>query len=283
MKNYSYSFFILFLLVYLIRAQQSKLNTYSTIVESYGYAEKQSNVKMTKIQEQAYDDAKRNILEKTMIHVKSYSRVVNFKLESDFIQSESEGYLRILEKKDLGFNKDNRYCVWIKAEVIYTFDHADHTTDKQVIDAPLTVKIRTDKEKYTLSDKVKIFLMPNKDCFLLLIYKDAENNILQIFPNQRRKNNFFKGNILYSIPADSDLFEFTVTPPFGKETITVFASTSQLGRSTVNKYGNDFYKFNGDEKQFSIKTRGVKITDKTVPAEFFQASCNIAVVTNSDN
>ena len=251
---------------------------YSTIAESYGYADKQNNQELTKIQEQAYINAKRNILEKSMIHIKSYSRVENFMLEYDLIQSESEGFLRILEKKDLGFTGDNRYCVWIKAEVIYIFN-GENTSRKanQSVQGPLSVKIWTEKEKYILEEKVKIFLLPNKDCYLRVIYKDAQNNVLQIFPNQHQKDNYFKADKLYTIPGDSDPYEFTVSSPFGEEKITIFASTSPLGQSQMDNHGQNFYKFDGSEKEYSFKTRGVKITNKEIPAEFFQESCKIVI------
>jgi len=80
-----------------------------------------------------------------------------------------------------------------------------------------------------------------------VIYHDAQNNILQIFPNQHQKDNFFKADKLYTIPDDSDPYEFTVSSPFGEEKITVFASTSPLGQSEVDNHGPNFYKFDGND------------------------------------
>ncbi len=251
---------------------------YSAIAESYGYADRQADQEISETREQAYNDAKRNILEKTLIHIRSYSKVENFRLEYDLVQSESEGFLRILEKKDLGFTGENRYCVWIKAEIIYVFDNSDRfQNDIQSSSGPLSVKFWTEKDKYIINEKVKVFLMSNKDCYFTLIYHDAENNIVQIFPNQHNNDNFIRANKLYTIPNDTDHYEFTVSSPFGEEKLTVYASTSQLGLSQMENHGPDFYRFKGDEKEYAFRTRGVKITNKEVPSEFFQESCRIVI------
>ncbi len=261
-----------------ISQEESKEYNYSTIVESYGYANKQINQEKNEIREHAYNNAKRNLLEKTMVHIKSYSKVENFKLEYDLIQSESEGFLRILEKKDIGFIENNRYKVWIKAEVIYNFSGEEISQKtKQTNVGPLSVKVWTEKEKYILNEKVKMFLIPNKDCYIKVIYNDAEKNLLQIFPNQHIKDNFFMANKLYTIPDDKGSYEFTVSSPFGEEKITVFASTSKLGQSDVDYHGSDFYKYSGNEKEYSLKTRGVKITNKEIPVEFFHESIKILI------
>jgi len=270
---------ILVLLIHSAISQEiDKGFNYSAIAESYGYADRQADQDVSETREQAYNDAKRNILEKTLIHIRSYSKVENFRLEYDLVQSESEGFLRLIEKKDLGFTGENRYCVWIKAEIIYVFDNPDrYPNDQQSAVGPLSVKFWTEKEKYVLNEKVKVFLMANKDCYLTLIYHDAENNVLQIFPNQHINENFIQANKLYTIPDDSDPYEFTVSSPFGEEKLTVYASTSQLGPLPMENHGPDFYKFKGDEEEYAFKTRGVKITNKEVPSEFFQESCKIVI------
>jgi hypothetical protein len=275
---YAYLSILTFLVQPTFSQDTSNEYKYSTIAESYGYADNQDNQEVSKMRELAYNSAKRNLLEKTMTHIKSYSKVENFVLEYDLVESESEGFLRIIEKKDLGHTVDNRYCVWIKAEVIYLFNRENMSQNTESsLNEPLSVKIWTEKEKYTLKERVKVFLLPNKNCYLKVIYNDADNNVLQIFPNQHKKYNFFKANKLYQIPDDSDSYEFTVSSPFGEERITVFASTSQLGSSQMNNYGPDFYKFDGNEQEYSFKTRGVKIINKEVPIEFFQESCKIVV------
>lgn len=275
---YPHLFILIFLVLPAISQDISNENHYSTISESYGYADNQDIQEISTIQEYAYNNAKRNILEKTMIHIKSYSKIENFILEYDLIESESEGFLRIIEKKDLGFTGDGRYRVWIKAEVIYHFNGENKISPPSHSEnAPLSVKIWMEKEKYILDEKIKIFLLPNKDCYLRLIYNDSENTVMQIFPNQHRKDNYFKAYKLYSIPDDSDPYEFTVSGPFGAEKITLFASTSKLGESLVDNFEPYFYKFDGNEREFSIKTRGVEIINKERPVEFFQESCKIVI------
>jgi len=278
-KNNSAPLLITILLIKIVFSQDTSNDfNYSTIAESYGYAFDQDNQEIGILQEYAYNDAKKKLLEKTLVHIKSYSKVENFVLEYDLVESESEGFLRIIEKKDLGYTKDNKYCVWIKAEVIYLFNPANSYQDTdQSTNEPLFVKIWTEKEKYFLNEKVKIFIQPNKDCYLRVIYNDAKNDLLQIFPNKHKTDNHFKADKLYQIPDDSDPYELTVSSPLGIERITVFASTSQFEQSQMDDYGPNFYKFEGNEKEYSLKTRGVKITNQEVPVEFYQESCKIIV------
>lgn len=259
----------------------AKEYNYSTIAEAYGYTENNSKIQKSEILRLALSDAKRNLLEKSMMYIKSYTKVENYVIEYDLVESESEGFIRIIEQKDLGPTDDNKYCVWLKAEVIYHFKNGtDSQNQNQDIDRPLSVKIWTDQEKYTVKEKVIIYLLPNKNCYLKVIYKDAENNVLQIFPNQHKKNNFFEANKLFQIPDESDSYEFTVSSPFGEEKISVLASTSPLGDLQLESHGSDFYKFIGTENDLSFKTRGVKITNKEDPVEFFQESCKIVVTDN---
>jgi len=276
--NKGYLFILILLVQSAISQKPHREYNYSTIAEAYGYAAKQNNQSVDIIRELALNNAKRNILEKTMTHIKSYSRVENYVLEYDLVESESEGFLRIIEKKDLGYTEVNIYSVWIKAEVIYIFnrENISQNTEQSIIE-PLSIRMWTEKEIYTIKEKVKVFLLPNKNCYVKVIYNDADGNVLQIFPNQHKKDNYFKANILYQIPDDSAPYEFTVSSPIGEEKITVFASTSPLGSSQVDHFGPDFYKIEGNEQEYSFKTRGVKITDKEVPSEFFQQSCKIII------
>jgi len=278
------TFLLLFLSCFILLIDTSvsqKLSNkvhYSTIVEADGYAETSQDYNIDQLRELAFNNAKRDVLEKTMIHIKSYSKVENYKLEYDLIQSEAEGYLRILEKKDFGFSSENKYHVWIKAEVIYDFGSNRDQKEIGISDmAPLLVKIWTEQDTYLLNEKVKVFLLANKACFVKLIYQDAENNVLQIFPNQHKDDNYLEANRIYTIPDNSDTFELSVSRPFGIEKITVLASTARLGDAPVEKLGADFYRIMESQKKYSIKTRGVKIEKKEIPAEFFQESYSIKV------
>ena len=54
--------------------------------------------------------------------------------------------------------------------------------------------------------------------------------MVQILPNPYRNENYFQGGAVYEIPSGNDRFDLEISPPFGKENITVYASTSPLGQ-----------------------------------------------------
>ena len=57
-------------------------------------------------------------------HIKSQTRVENYQLQYDLIESGAEGVVKVLEQKDFGIENNSRYHVWIKAEVTYVSETA---------------------------------------------------------------------------------------------------------------------------------------------------------------
>jgi len=251
----------------------------SAIVESDGYAYLSEDKTIGELRQQALTNAKRNALEKAETYIKSFTKVKNFVLDYDLIQSEAEGYIKILENRDYGITSDNRYHYWIKAEVVYTLKKPEENVPINILSAkkaPLTVSVWTEKVGYTLNDEIHIFIKGNKDFYARIVYKDASGNVLQILPNQNRSSNFFKGGKVYTIPEKSDQFRLLVEPPFGKEKIIVYASSASLGDVPIDAFGEDFYKVRGSLENYSTKTRGVKIvkreTGKSIAgAEFYES------------
>ena len=53
---------------------------------------------------------------------------------------------------------------------------------------------------------------------------DAASNIIQILPNRLASNNYVKAGLYINIPEQSATFQFTVSAPFGRETVWAYAS-----------------------------------------------------------
>ena len=255
----------------------------SAIVEADGYAYLSEDKTIKELREEARASAKREASEKGETYIKSLTKVENFQLSYDIIWGETEGYVRIIESKDYGITADNRYHYWIKAEVKYCLKSdviptpIDIKTNKQ---APLTVSVWTEKDEYVQDEEIRIFIKGNKDFYAKIIYEDATGNLLQLLPNQYRKNNLFKANELYSIPDQQDNFVLKVQPPFGAEKITLFASNTILGETPVEPYGNSIYHVQNElKKDYSRITRGVRISTsepKSHVAEFYEANCTLS-------
>ena len=59
---------------------------------------------------------------------------------------------------------------------------------------------------------------------MLLIYIEAAGNIIQILPSGLVTNNFVTAGLYINIPEQSAPFQFTVSAPFGRETVWAYAS-----------------------------------------------------------
>ena len=264
-------------------ASNSASGKRSAIVEADGYTFLSEDKTIKDLRNEAKAAAKREALEKGQTYIKSTTRVENFQLTYDLIESEAEGYVKILENKDHGITEDNRYHYWIKAEVEYSLKQPGSGAPSDILknkNAPLSVDVRTERKEYTAGEKIRIFIRGNKDFFARVVYRDVSGNLLQLLPNQHRKYNFFKGGEEFTIPGPGDRFNMEVGPPFGVENIIVYASNSPMGEVEVNKMGDSLYRVQGGLSNFSQKTRSVKIVTKdklstSQGAEFYEASCEL--------
>ncbi len=89
----------------------------------------------------------------------------------------------------------------------------------------LKVEVWVDKPDgiYYEGDSIKIFVRANKDCYIQLVYYDAQGNAILVFPHKREWNNKIEGGKVYRVPGD-----FVIQPPFGREILKVFASEKPL-------------------------------------------------------
>ena len=244
--------------------KQNNVRKNSTIVEADGFAYLSEDKSLRQMREEALINAKREALEKGQTFINSYSKVENFQLIFDFVESKSQGKIRILESKDYGITTNNRYHYWIKAEIEYKINPAP--LSKEVLtnpNAPLYVQLWTEKQNYKTGDKINLFLKGNKDFYARIVYVDVLGNILQLIPNQHRSDNFFKGGIVNKVPEDVDGFVLQVGPPYGKEKIILYASGSQQGEIKLNNYGESLFKVDSNIDSLNIKTRAVIIKAKS--------------------
>ncbi|MDP3112541.1 MAG: DUF4384 domain-containing protein, partial [Thermodesulfovibrionales bacterium] len=169
------------------------------------------------------------------------------------------------------------YKIKIKAEVIPDEKAIEKIAKgSQAADdpsAPLSVNVWTDKKEYKSGEKIKVYIKGNKPFYARVVYKDARNNMVQLLPNPYRSDNYFNGGVVYEIPSGNDKFELDVSPPFGKENITVYSSTSPVGDINLEAEGG-VYQITTKAKDVGSRTRGVTLKEKgtdegqKIPAEF---------------
>ena len=93
---------------------------------------------------------------------------------------------------------------------------------------PLHVNITThlgDQQEFQAGDRVQFLLDLSQDAYILLIYQDARGALTQMIPNTVNRSGFFKAARYLGIPDARMPFEFIVGPPFGTETVWVYAAS----------------------------------------------------------
>lgn len=227
----------------------------------------------------------------------------------ELVKNKNQEIAIVLETKDFGIQMPEKvYHVWVRSKVKYVLKPE---TDKDeslalarsdvapeaavamksakktetvankkpagtaVKNAPLTVRVWTDKKKYTEGERVTIFLQGNQNFFARIVSTDSKKNIVQLLPNQYREARFFKEGTLYEIPdpAQGDRFEIQSARPFGTDTITVYASGSPLGNPDLIPIGRGLNQIRGSRNDYAqTLSRGLKIVEKETPAEFYESS-----------
>lgn len=262
----------------------------STITQSEGYSCMGDDKSRKQTREDALIDAKNRALEYVVSYVKSETKVKNLTLESDMVRVYKRAKVKILEKEEPGWYRDEHsgdcFKVVIKAEIIPDEKALENIANESAAEdnpnMPLKVKLWTDKKEYKNTEKVKIYVKGNKPFYARVLYTDAGGAVVQLLPNPHRKDNYFNGGSIYEIPTGNDKFELEVIPPFGQEKIRVFASTSQLGDLHLEDLGG-VYGVRTEAKDIGSRTRGIKIKWKSkdgnfLPSEFFERSVTIRTI-----
>jgi len=145
----------------------------------------------------------------------------------NLVWSDAEGAVSVLEQKDLGVIDNNRYHVWIKAEVAYAIGPKPSGAPQAGLmeaNAPLTVKVWSDRKNYRKGEFITLFVQGNRDFHARIVDVAADETILQLLPNDYRTLSFFKGGRVYTIPGPGDRFKLRVRAPFGREKVIVYAA-----------------------------------------------------------
>lgn len=256
----------------------------STITETEGHSCMGEDKSRKQTKSDAFADAQRKAIERVVVHIKSETKIKNMTLEKDIVEAYSQASVKILESKEIGWYKDEHAgdClkVSLKAEVIPDEKvMAKIDKDEQFADdpsLPLSVKVWTDRKEYAGGQKIRIYIKGNKPFYARVLYKDIKGEFLQLLPNPFRKDSYFNGGMVYDIPAGNDRFDLEISPPFGEENVTVYASTSQLGDLNLDAEGG-VYQVKTRGVDIGTRTRSVNIRkkadgDETFTSEFFESS-----------
>jgi hypothetical protein len=278
---------LVMLLFLLIIAPSHAYALQSTITEAEGYACMGEERSRRQTEEAAMEDAKRRAIEFSSTYIRSETHVKDFEVEKDLVSAYANATVKVLEELDKGWyrneNAGDCFRVKIKAEVIpdeKAMERVSQRTD--VADdpsAPLNVKVWTDRREYSRGEKMSIYIEGNKPFYARVIYKDAAGSMVQILPNPYRNENYFQGGVIYEIPSGNDRFDLEISPPFGEENITVYASTSPLGEIGLHSQGA-VYSVTTKANDIGVQTRGIHLTEKSAgkgghASEFYENKAEI--------
>ncbi len=255
----------------------------STITTASGYACMGDDKSKKQTESEALANAKRNAAENASTFITSETKVKNFELEKDLINAYARAEVKVIEVTEKSWYRDTAsgdcYRMQIKAEVIPDEKSLTQSrVGKGMLDdpaAPLQIHVWTDKKEYRSSEKIKIFIRGNRPFFARILYKDVKGSLLQLLPNPHRKDNYFQGGVIYELPAGTDEYDLTVTPPFGRESIIVYASTEPQGDVNVESAGS-VYQVLSKPEVAGMQTRGIKFSKKEKTASgFYEASLDV--------
>jgi len=258
----------------------------SIIIEGEGYACMGDDKSRKATETTAMADAKRKATESAASYIQSETHIKDAMLEKDLLSAYANAQVKVLQELLKEWYKEQGlgdcYRVKLKVEVIpdekAMAGNAKQNQNSLESDpaGPLAIKVWTDKKEYVQGERMKVFIKANKPFYAQVVYKQSDNSLLQLLPNPYRDQNYFSGGVVYEIPSGDDRFDLEVSPPYGTENVTVYASTSPTGSLDVTPVGGIFSIAN-KLSEISATTRGVQFVQKNSSksvAEFAEATVN---------
>ena len=249
----------------------------SSIHEVDGYAYLSENMTISDLRAKSFANAKRQALEMAETYIRSKTKVADGKLAYDLIWSDAQGAVTVLEQKDMGIEKNNRYHVWIRAEVRYalTSRPSNEPAAAAVMaeNAPLTVKVWSDRKHYRQGKFMTLFIQGNRDFYARIVDVAPDGKIIQLLPNTYRTLSQFTGGQTYTIPGPGDRFKLRVRGPFGQEKVIVYASEQPISNISMEGAGAGLKSYRGTLNTLNRQMRTIEpvfVGNDPLNSEFYE-------------
>lgn len=93
--------------------------------------------------------------------------------------------------------------------------------------ASIPVELTThlgDQQTFVEGDEIQFLLSLGEDAYIYMYYIDAAGKITQLLPNPNQYSHFYNAGYFMTIPEYENLYRFTISEPFGEESIWIMAS-----------------------------------------------------------
>ncbi|MEE2709111.1 MAG: DUF4384 domain-containing protein [Gemmatimonadota bacterium] len=89
---------------------------------------------------------------------------------------------------------------------------------------------RGDGGMFVEGERLTAYVQAGSDCYLRLLYRQVDGQVIQIFPNRLSGDERVKSGQVYSIPDTDDAFDYVIKAPFGVEYLISVASATPFPR-----------------------------------------------------
>lgn len=172
------------------------------------------------------------------VFVESSSRVKNFQLEDDLIQTASAAILQnvLVEKEE---RKNQEVCITLTATlspvsvedlIRQRVQAREISQEAQAVAPPeqagFGLRLWTNREqgRFLENDRLIIYVRSDRDAYLKLDYFQADGTVVHLVPNLYRGQAFIAAGRTYAFGDEAGPDQFVVKAPFGDETIKAIAS-----------------------------------------------------------
>ncbi|MEQ1847544.1 MAG: DUF4384 domain-containing protein [Nitrospira sp.] len=209
------------------------------------------------------------------VFVKSSSRIKNFQMEEDIIQTTSAGMLQdiVVDKEE---RKPQEICITLHAKIspvsldemikqrLGAKEIAQEAQATLVPPQPqFGVKVWTNKPngRYSEGEKLIVYVQVERDAYLKLDYFQADGTVVHLVPNMFRGQAFIQAGKTYSFGDEASPEQFIIQEPFGAEVIKAITGVQPFDVTA------DDEKPVGDSKAYLNRLRGIKVVAATSSLE----------------
>lgn len=253
----------------------------SVLMEVSGQACGNPESSRQQLKENAYADAK----EKAKQQAKAY--LASLAAQHGNSGSPNEAAVQVLEELALNWEQaagssDEQCCtVLLRVEIVpgrsTGVQTAGNGASAMSADGPLRIELWTGQHEYRLGDRMTFYFRGNKAFYAHAVYQDATGTLVEVTPYARPRH--YKPGVTYQIPGADDDFALEITPPLGREKLTLYASTQPLGKYQGQGAG-DLLVLKEKANKLGATTRGLAVLKKNstpVHAEFAEVAVDVRV------